>query len=336
MDTMYADSLGRLLAAHCTSAVVREAEGTLRADALWAQIEASGFLDALLDESAGGAGLGLGGGFDLFWLCGRHAVPLPLAQTLWLRAVLARAGAAAPAGRLSLAASAQVEAHGAIRCQGVPFGLMADWVLVPLSPHALLLPMGAAEARATGIHHSLLAHVRWAARPEGAIDVHGDVAWLEGGALLTAAQMAGAMQRVLEVTLGYANDRTQFGKPIGRFQAVQQQLAVMAEQVFAARMAAELGCADAGIAPHPLRAAVAKARSGEAAEKVVAIAHAVHGAIGVTADFDLQLYTRRLQEWRGDFGAPAFWHPRIGAALLAAPQRATLPFLLQQTTIATP
>ncbi len=81
---------------------------------------------------------------------------------------------------------------------------------------------------------------------------------------------------------------------------------------------------------HPLRAAVAKARAGEAAEKVVAIAHAVHGAIGITAEFDLQLYTRRLQEWRGDFGSPALWHPRIGAALLAAPQRTTLGFLLHQ------
>ena len=117
--------------------------------------------------------------------------------------------------------------------------------------------------------------------------------------------MAGAMQRVLEATLAYANDRAQFGKSIGKFQAVQQQLSVMAEQVFAARMAAEIGCAGDGIAPHPLRAAVAKARASEAAEKVVAIAHAVHGAIGVTAEYDLQLHTRRLQEWRADFGSQA-------------------------------
>ena len=150
------------------------------------------------------------------------------------------------------------------------------------------------------------------------------------GALITATLMAGAMQRVLEATLAYANDRAQFGKSIGKFQAVQQQLSVMAEQVFAARMAAEIGCASDGIAPQPLRAAVAKARASEAAEKVVAIAHAVHGAIGVTAEFDLQLHTRRLQEWRGDFGSQAYWHAQLGARAAGAHRSPTLPFLLDE------
>ncbi len=336
MDTMFADSLARLLAAHCTPAVVREAERMHAADALWAEIDASGFLDALVEESAGGAGLGLRGGFDLLLLCGRHAVPLPLAQTFWLRALLARAGVAAPPGRLTLAPQVSVAADGSIHCQGLPFGLVADWVLVPMPSFAVLLPLAAAECRDTGVHGSLQAHCAWSVRPDTAIEVNADVPWLHAGALLTAALMAGAMEQVLEVTLAYANDRAQFGKPIGRFQAVQQQLAVMAEQAFAARMAAELGCADAGIGVNPLRAAVAKARASEAAEKVAAIAHAVHGAIGVTAEFDLQIYTRRLQEWRGDFGSQAYWHTHIGAALLAAPQHSTLSFLLQQTPPASP
>jgi alkylation response protein AidB-like acyl-CoA dehydrogenase len=120
----------------------------------------------------------------------------------------------------------------------------------------------------------------------------------------------------------------QFGKPIGKFQAVQQQLAVMAEQVFAARMAAQLGCASAGWAPQPALAALAKARVGEAAERAVAIAHAVHGAIGMTAEHDLQLYTRRLQEWRSDFRTGPYWHAQLGRQLLAA--GATLSFLLDQ------
>ena len=336
MDTMFADSLQRLLAQFGAPVTVREVERTHRADALWTEIEASGFLDALVDEASGGAGLGLRAAFDLFLLCGRHALPVPMAHTLWLRALLAQAGFMAPRGPLTMAPQVVSASDGVAHCNAVPFGAVADWVLVPAQPHALLLPLAAAERRATGVHGSLQAHLVWPARPDAAIEVRADVPWLHAGALLTAALMAGAMQRVLECTLTYANDRAQFGKPIGRFQAVQQQLAVMAEQVFAARMAAELGCADDGITIHPLRAAVAKARAGEAAEKVVAIAHAVHGAIGVTADFDLQLYTRRLQEWRGDFGSPAWWHPHIGAALLAAPQRSTLSFLLQQTAPATP
>jgi len=65
----------------------------------------------------------------------------------------------------------------------------------------------------------------------------------------------------------------------------------------------------------------------EAAEKAVAIAHAVHGAIGVTAEYDLQLVTRRLQEGRGDFGSAGYWHGELGRALLAADEP-TVPFLL--------
>ena len=80
--------------------------------------------------------------------------------------------------------------------------------------------------------------------------------------------------------------------------------------------------------PQRLRAAVAKARAAEAAEKAVAIAHAVHGAIGATAEFDLQLVTRRLQEWRGDHGSASYWHAQLGRALLDARGTPTLPFLL--------
>jgi acyl-CoA dehydrogenase len=190
------------------------------------------------------------------------------------------------------------------------------------------------------VYGSLQAHCCWPAepgdaivlvpRPAGLPALPAELSWLHAGALLSAVLMAGAMQRVLEATLAYANQRAQFGKSIGKFQAVQQQLSVMAEQVFAARMAAEIGCATGGIAPHPLRAALAKARASEAAERVVAIAHAVHGAIGVTAEYDLQLYTRRLQEWRGDFGSQAHWHAQMGAALLAAAQTSSAQFLLAE------
>ena len=67
----------------------------------------------------------------------------------------------------------------------------------------------------------------------------------------------------------------------------------------------------------------------EAAEKVVAIAHAVHGAIGVTAEYDLQLLTRRLQEWRADFGSQGYWHAQLGQALVAASEP-TLPYMLDE------
>jgi len=150
------------------------------------------------------------------------------------------------------------------------------------------------------------------------------------GAVVTAAQMVGALERVLELSVAFANQREQFGRPIGKFQAVQHQLAVMAEHVAAARIAAQIGYQGAGPLPDALQAAVAKARTSEAAALVAPMAHAVHGAIGVTAEFDLQLYTRRLHQWRGEYGSELAWQRVLGRAVLAAPQPLTLDFMRER------
>lgn len=322
MDTLIVESFERLLQGACTPAVVREAERSLDVARLSSELEASGYLD-LLVPGAGDAGLREA--FPLWLACGAHALPLPLAQTQWARGLL---GAQAPAGPVALADRVQREADGRLRCAGVPFGAVAAALLLrtPEGETCCMTLDGATRQR-SGVQGSLQADILLPAQPALMLRLPAGTDVQAAGALITATLMAGALQRVLATTLQFANDRAQFGKPIGKFQAVQQQLAVLAEQAFAARMAAELACAESGLQPQRLRAAVAKARAAEAAEKAVAIAHAVHGAIGVTAEFDLQLHTRRLQEWRGDHGSAAYWHAELGQALLAA-QGPTLPFLL--------
>jgi acyl-CoA dehydrogenase len=317
----------RLLADACPPALVRAIEGGVDAGPLWAQIEASGFLDTLVAESAGGAGLGLADAFPLFVAEGRHASPLPIAPTMLVRALLAQGGVAAPRGPIAIAPSARVEGAGAVSCRGTPYGLVAEHVAVGTADGWRLLPTAAAERRSTGVHGSLRADLQWPAAPAGALEMARPVAWPDVGAALTAAQLAGAMQRVLQLTVAFANDRVQFGRSIGKFQAIQHQLAVMAEHVTAAHMAAEIGCAGAGPLPQPLRAALAKARASEAAALAANTAHAVHGAIGITAELDLQLHTRRLHEWRADFGAETHWHRVLGRALLASGSGLALDFM---------
>jgi len=82
-----------------------------------------------------------------------------------------------------------------------------------------------------------------------------------------------------------------------------------------------------------LRAAIAKARASEAALEVAALSHAIHGAIGFTAEYDLQLYTRRLHLWRQTAGAESYWHDQVGAATLKH-QGMTLDILRQASDIA--
>lgn len=320
-NDLFADAAHDVLADRCTPAVVRAIEcGGRAADAargLWEQLESTGLADALLGEDEGGAGLELDQAFGVLEQCGAHALPLPLAETMVARALLAQAGLVRPQGSIALARG-QRGAGGGLHCALVRGGQVADAVLVQAGSAWHLLPVDGAHARAHAL--ALDAALTWSAAqcdaaPTVGVDAALDVRTLQ--AAVVAAQMAGALSSVFQRTLRYANERQQFGRPIGKFQAVQHQLAVMSEHVFAARMAAQLGCSGGvGIQPHRLRVATAKARCSEAALAVSEAAHAIHGAIGFTEEHDLQLFTRRLHAWRQTAGSEGYWHTVAGEALL--------------------
>jgi acyl-CoA dehydrogenase len=144
---------------------------------------------------------------------------------------------------------------------------------------------------------------------------------MQAAALMRSVQMSHAMSKALQLSLQFANDRIQFGKPIGKFQAVQHMLAVMASEVAAA--SAIVGSAVQAFAaarwPDPVDAdqgdwwvGAAKARCGEAAAKVFEIAHQVHAAMGYTREHSLHFTTRRLLVWRDSFGAEHYWQAYLG------------------------
>jgi alkylation response protein AidB-like acyl-CoA dehydrogenase len=324
---LLSEAFRQMLEAHCTPRRVRDIESGAPADALWRAIEESGFANALLPEVDGGAGLRLRDVFPIILLSGAYALPLPLAHTMVLRAALAAAGRKPPDGSITIACVAERSDNGAIRCEAVPFGAVADWVVLGLGDASLLLDTRQAKRIPTGVHNSLEADLVWAddGTPEARFTSRTD--WQAIGAAVHAAQMAGAMERVLQRTVDYAGERSQFGKAIGKFQAIQQQLSIMAEEVFASRMAAEIGCASASYAPDRTLAAVAKSRVSEAAWTVASIAHAVHGAIGITEEYDLQLQTRSLHEWRLSYGSESFWNDELGRALLAGSRASILEFV---------
>jgi acyl-CoA dehydrogenase len=128
----------------------------------------------------------------------------------------------------------------------------------------------------------------------------------------------------------------QFGKPIGKYQAIQQQLALMAGDVAAARLAALAAAADAPCALQPVAPsaafsiAAAKVRTGEAATRACGIAHQVHGAIGFTREHSLHFATRRLWAWREQFGSDAWWAQALGRAAIAGGATAFWPALTRR------
>jgi len=314
MKDVIRESLGRILADICTAETVRQVEATRDAGILWSGLEATGFLDALVPEDAGGSGLSLADILPVPDLCGRHAVPAPFTETIFARAILVDAGIAAPAGGIALATGRKLES-GEVQSSHVPLGRVADYVLVDCDGLALLLPAGSATLN--DARFVLDAAMCWPAEavaksPSASLDE--PIRTIQ--AFIYSAQLGGAFTAVFERTIEYANQRQQFGKPIGKFQAIQHQLALMAEQVFSARMAIELTACTASSGLDPHRIAVAKARTSEAAVEVSALGHSIHGAIGFTEEYDLQLHTRRINAWRATAGSESYWFAKLGALLM--------------------
>ncbi|MEM5431472.1 acyl-CoA dehydrogenase [Cupriavidus oxalaticus] len=312
MHNAYSDALDALLRDCCTPATVRALERQADPSPLWQTLRDSGFADCLLPEAAGGAALPLPELAPVLFVTGRHVLPLPLAQTIFARALLHAHGIALPDGPIALAGFDD----------GAPAALVADalharWFLVQDGERCLLLPAADTRAEPTGAHADLTLRLP---RPDAATPAAFRLApgtLRSLGACVHAVQLAGALSRVLDLTLQYANDRQQFGRAIGKFQAIQHQVSEMAEHVAAARVAAQLACDSTTGQPDRLRAAIGKLRASDAVTPVAAIAHAVHGAIGITEEYDLQLYTRRLHAWRVADGSERWWSRVLGEAVYA-------------------
>lgn len=317
------DPFNRLLEDVAAPGAVREIEAGGPADALWAGLTDSGFLDALVPESAGGAGLSLADIHPLLQALGRHAVPAPVAETMVARAILANAGIECPAGPIVLAVLSG-QATGA-----VPFACVASHALLEVGGQLVLTPMASATVTATGVQGSLAAFLSWQGAPQGPTCAAPAEGLRTIAAVIRAADMAGAADRLLDMTVAYANERVQFGKPIGKQQAIQQQLAVMAEQVVASRLASQIGCAS-GLPPSLEGAATAKHVTSTAAVQIANIAHAVHGAIGISEEYDLQLYTRRLRELRIADGSERYWAALLGKSRLAKASENSVDFIRQR------
>lgn len=312
-------SIDRLLNDLDVPARTRVCEGVQDTNALWQPLQDSGFLDVMVAEEKGGAGLGLRDAWQVMFAAGRHGLPLPVAQTIFVRALLAGLGVECPSTPIAIAAFASHDSQGGLVARDICGVRLASHVLTHIDQQMFLLPVAKASLEVIGTKGCFDGNATWAASeltPLPAPLVEPDLL-TRGLSLGLAVQMAGAADRVLQMTLVYATERSQFGKPIGKFQAVQQQIAEMAECVYAARMASQIGCQTDGWQPLTTPAALAKAQTSDVAYRIAAIAHAVHAAIGVTQEYDLQLYTRRLYEWARAGGGASYWSRQLGAQALA-------------------
>jgi acyl-CoA dehydrogenase len=342
-DNIIVDTATRIFRDLCEPATINDAEKGVWPTALWNALEDSGLPLAWVPDDLGGAGATMADGFAVLRVAGRFAVPVPLAETLMAGWLLARAGIPMPSGPMTIA---PVHADGRVtrredgtlagRARRVPFARNAAHIAVLLDGDqpgvALVATAGLPISQGTSLAGEPSDDVSFdGAIPDVVRPVSLDQDLLVSlGAAVRVQQMAGALEKILEQSVQHALDRTQFGRPIAKFQAVQHNLATLAGEVAAASAAADAAaeaCAGPGIAVAEV--AIAKVRGGEAAGAGAAIAHQVHGAMGFTYEHSLHHATRRLWAWREEFGNETVWAQRLGEMVAAHGADQLWPFITQ-------
>ncbi|WP_173096082.1 acyl-CoA dehydrogenase family protein [Actinomadura verrucosospora] len=293
---------------------------------LWGELERVGVTLLPVPEERGGAGADLVAACEVLRALGRNAAAVPLAETALLAGwLLAEAGAGVPSGPLTAAVAGPDavlrQDGGAWTLTGtlprVPWARHADGIAVLIAGHVAFVPRGGYEvgegANLAGEPRDTV-HLRDAAPARVLASAATAQAFRERGALGRTALMAGAMETATGLSLRYAGERVQFGRPLARFQAVQQHLAEMAGETLMATVAAQAAAAEGTGFP----VAAAKAAVSEAAGTVCRLAHQVHGAIGFTDEHGLRHATTRLWAWRDECGNEAEWADALGARAVEA------------------
>lgn len=139
---------------------------------------------------------------------------------------------------------------------------------------------------------------------------------MDRAAVARSAETLGAMRATLDMSVAYAKDRVQFGRPIGSFQAVQHYLADMWVDIIGTRtLIMKAAWKLATDQPADREVGMAKARAGEAGRKATFVGHRIFGAIGFTMEHDLHLYHRRTVAADLVFGDSDFHHEQVAKSL---------------------
>tara|TARA_R110000850_G_scaffold81515_8_gene175227 strand:- start:6149 stop:7222 length:1074 start_codon:yes stop_codon:yes gene_type:complete len=331
MRELFESTIERLLRDISTPEYIRAAESGIWSGDLWGALVDNGILLAGAPEAVGGSEANWSELFVIARAAGQFAAPVPLVEMLLGNWLLERAGLGACSEVLTIGVDCDLRLDGnkiSGEIRQVPWGRHAELIVVVAGlggeTKVLLLETAAAdkvleadniagEPRDT-LYFDKANIMASAPLPDGIARS----VLMTGGAMLRSAQMAGALTALMELTSDYAAERKQFGRPIAAFQAIQQQLAVLAEQTAAANIAAEAAFVESDDNLASFVIAAAKISSAEAASLGAAIGHSVHGAIGFTQEYKLHLLTRRLWAWRGEYGSSTFWSKLLGAHVCAA------------------
>lgn len=292
------DTATRMFADHCDKGLLDRAERGEFAESLWALIKENGFHQL----GAEGSGTEAADLFAFLKVCGRYAVPLPMAETLLVNRWCGPDDGLASVGYWRDGQVNQaIWGRSAARLVGVTEG--SNEIVV-----------GAAG-------NVTEQSVNLAGEPEDAVQLETqtqhDLAQSPSAqmALARVNLMAGSLQAQLDLGIQFATERKQFGRSISKFQAIQHSLAVVAAEVAAAQRAADAAVDALQDERFECEVAAAKARVGEATGVVAEQVHQVHGAMGFTHEHRLHHFSRRSWSWRDQWGNEFQWQAALGRKL---------------------
>ncbi|MEM7536994.1 MAG: acyl-CoA dehydrogenase family protein [Chloroflexota bacterium] len=334
MQNMIVDTATRLFSEHCPVEVLEQAEQGVWPTSLWNELEKTGLHLVSIPESVGGVDGDLTEATTVLRVASQYAVPLPLAETFLAGWILAEIGGEMPDGPMTVVTSRSdtypqfTDGFGTGVVHRVPYAGQVPWILVLGQASSGALQAGILERQDD---LAVTASKNIAVEPRDTLTLENtpfaqvyavnlSPKWIQSrGALLRCAQMVGALETILAKSVQYAGERVQFGRPIAKFQVIQQYLAELAAEVAAARAAMEAAAATTQSAESPAQLedayaaiAMAKIRVGEATGKSSRIAHQVHAAMGYTYEYPLHFFTKRLWAWRDEFGSETEWAQWLG------------------------
>lgn len=298
--------------------------------ALWRRLDSLGLVRLTGPEDSGGSGAGWLEAAELLSAAVRHGIRLPLAEHDLLACWLAEAAGIDTDDAVRTVCTV---APGAAATP-VPWAGEADRLVVVWQADGSYL---ATEVSTSDV--SISRGENLIGEPRDVVSI--DTTTLTGSelsptlvsvlqrkfAMVRAVQVCAALDRAVTLSVEHVASRVQFGRPLAKFQAVQNLISDAAAEAALARAATEAALiaaiqTDWQSAHVDFLIATSRSCAGHAAGIVARNAHQVHGAIGTTREHRLHEYTRAALAWRSEFGSVRFWDARIASAAVAAgPQR---------------
>ncbi len=333
----FRDAVRGLLADTCPPDAVRAAwreqvgevpgGGDGRVRAAWDALAEMGVLGVMVPEGSGGLGLTDEDLVPLLVECGRAALPDPVSSTAYVAAGLLRENPGRSTEAL-LARIAEGSATVLVGFPGSPYLTAAETADVFLmcdrgEVHELTRSEVTLEPVTSVDGARALCRVEWEPSDRSVIvggfdGSHAVTRAFDRAALGAAAQLVGLGERMLDLTVGYAAERKQFGVAIGTFQAVKHHLAdaalaVAFAQPLVLRAAYSLAQGDPDA---PVHVSMAKARASAAALVAADASLQCHGAIGYTVEYDLHFFMKRAWALASRYGDADFHRDRVRSVLL--------------------